>query len=378
MKDITIAGHLCLDLIPEFHRGHLTLEPGKLTSVGNMTFATGGCVANVGLSLLKLGVSAKLLGKVGADLFGDAVRRIISEQDPQAADTLNVSATDATSYTIVLNPPDVDRHFLHNPGSNDSFDIGDINLDVLKGSKIFYFGYPPLLKRFYEDEGQKLAELFRQVNALGVSTALDMTLPDPQAPSGQIDWQLFLRRVLPVTDIFVPSLPELLYMLKHPDFEACEKLPQPDTLLSEVSARLHDLGAGIVGVKLGAQGLYLNCATRQSLSRLSGLALNSEQWALREVWSPVFQVEVKGTVGAGDSTYAGFLAALLRHLPPEDCVSVACAVGACSVEGRDAVGAVLSWEDTVARMERWSRIPHQAPADWQPHPSGSYFRIKSV
>ena len=48
-------------------------EHGRLLVVDEMGIGLGGCAANTGLSLLKLGVNTAIIGKVGADGFGEYV-----------------------------------------------------------------------------------------------------------------------------------------------------------------------------------------------------------------------------------------------------------------------------------------------------------------
>ena len=73
-----VAGHLCLDVIPHITGNspeafRAAFVPGHLIDVGPATLSTGGPVSNTGLALHKLGVPTQLMGKVGADLFGQAV-----------------------------------------------------------------------------------------------------------------------------------------------------------------------------------------------------------------------------------------------------------------------------------------------------------------
>jgi len=65
---------------------------------------------------------------------------------------------------------------------------------------------------------------------------------------------------------------------------------------------------------------------------------------------------VIGTTGAGDATIAGFLAALLRDLPPDEAMNAALAVGACNVEAADALSGIRSWCETLQRINAgWAR-----------------------
>ena len=106
-----------------------------------------------------------------------------------------------------------------------------------------------------------------------------------------------------------------------------------------------DLGAKIVGLKLGNRGFYLRTAGEQVLVSMGrGRPADLSAWANRELWSPCFQADVVGTAGSGDATIAGFLTALLHKLPPEQAVTAAVAVGACNVEAADTLSGIQPWD----------------------------------
>ena len=128
------------------------------------------------------------------------------------------------------------------------------------------------------------------------------------------------------------------------------------------------MGVKIVGLKLGARGLYLRTADRTAIKSLGrGCPSDPDAWANREIWAPCFQVNVVGTTGSGDATIAGFLSALLRDLSPEEAVTAAVAVGACNVEAADAVSGIRSWEETMQRIRGgWRRHELRLTSpDWQ-------------
>ena len=362
--DAVVAGHICLDIIPDFSSvGEVPLSallrPGKLVEVGDATLSTGGAVANTGLALNILGVRTQLMGKVGDDALGRVVRDIISSRDPCLADGMVVDATVGTSYTVIISPPGVDRIFFHSPGANNTFGAGDVRYDIVEGVRLFHFGYPPVMRRTYQREGAELVEIFRRVRALGVTTSLDMALPDPASDGGHADWPAILRNVLPFVDVFLPSIEEILYMLRPATYRALlESAPEGDllpavtpALLSGVSAELLSLGAGIVGLKLGSRGFYLRTADELRLAGLGKASpVDPADWAQRELWSPCLRANLVGTTGAGDATIAGFLTGLLRGLPVKQAVKMAVAVGACNVEAADALGGLRSWDETQARL----------------------------
>ena len=159
-------------------------------------------------------------------------------------------------------------------------------------------------------------------------------------------------------DVFLPSDDELRFALDRPRFDANGEVP-----VSEVRAlgkRGLALGAKVVGIKCGARGLYVRTAGASHLAAMGRAApADPSAWAERELWSPCFVPEpLVGTTGAGDTTIAGFLAALLRGQTLERAVTMACAVGACNVEAAGAVNGVRSWDETTQRVQAgWTRQP---------------------
>jgi sugar/nucleoside kinase (ribokinase family) len=365
-----VAGHICLDIIPDLgniphSRFDSLFLPGHLIEVGQATLSTGGPVSNTGLALNKLGIPTQLMGKVGDDLFGQAVRQIVTSHGSHLADGMIVDEQAHTSYTVILSPPGVDRVFLHCPGANDTFTADDVRYDLCGQARLFHFGYPPLMKRMYENGGAQLVETYRRAKETGVTTSLDMAVPDTSSDGSRADWASILRSTLRYVDVFIPSIDEILYMLRRETFEELQhaakgaklSLPVMPELLSDLGRQLIEMGVKIVGLKLGNQGLYMRTADRAAIEDM-GRACSSDPaaWADREMWVPCFQVEVVGTTGAGDATIAGFLGALLRDYTPEAAMTAAVAVGACNVEAVDALSGIRPWEETMQRVEAgWPR-----------------------
>lgn len=369
-RSCIVAGHLCLDVIPTLiGTGNFasTFLPGRLLEAGPVLMATGGAVSNTGQALHKLGIDTRLMGKIGDDMFGQAILRLIEGVEARLAADTHIVPGEASSYTIILSPPNTDRIFLHCPGANDTFGADDIDYDALREADLFHFGYPPLMKRMYEHNGIELAALFQQAKATGITTSLDLAMPDPTAPSGQANWPAILETTLPYVDIFTPSIEEILLTLQPQQFHrlnAEAKAAHQDllavispTLLSDIGQKLLDLGAKIVLIKASHLGLYLRTADEKRLAEMGrAKPIVMTTWAKRELWAPIFETAVTGTTGAGDASIAGFLAALLQDLPPEEAVTMGNAVGACNVEAADATSGVRSWAETLARIEAgWTR-----------------------
>lgn len=363
---VAVAGHICLDIIPMF--GPLSggaIPPGTLVRVGAAQLATGGAVANVGLALHRLGATPRLVGKVGDDRFGAIILDLLRANDARLAEGMVVAPGEVTSYSVVINPLGVDRTFLHCPGANDSFGAADLLVADLTGVKLLHFGYPPLMHRIAADNGMELAELLAHAKAQGITTALDMAWPDPATQAGHIDWPALLRRCLPLVDVFLPNVGELLWMLDP-------SAPTSDwTVLHIIAVAEQCLrwGTALVGMKLGDQGCYLQATADTARWQTAGLALapRADHWQGRQLLAPCFQATVRGTTGAGDATIAGLLLAVLSGQSPEDALTSAVAVGACSVEAADAVSAIPLWDAVQAHIQAgWERLPFtRALTEWQ-------------
>ena len=377
-SQVVVAGHICLDLIPAFTAGSTVPAPGQLVQVGPAIVSTGGPVSNTGLALHHLGVPTQLMGKVGDDAFGSIVLDLVRSRSENLAQGIIVAQGETTSYSVVLSLPSVDRSFLHCSGANDTFCARDLKLETIAHTRLFHFGYPPLMAQMFADNGRNLMEVFQKVKSLGVTTSLDMVMVEPQSPAGQADWSAILRKALPHVDIFLPSIEELLVLLhEHTENQwlthTTDDIHLQMSSLRELASRLLLWGAGIVVFKLGLHGIYMRTAGRQRLTQLGAAApADLEEWANREIWSPIFKIDhFGGTTGAGDSAIAGFIAALLKEQSPENTMMFACAVGACNVEAADALSGLRTWEQTVLRIKNgWERQPQSFDEpDWHLHPA---------
>jgi sugar/nucleoside kinase (ribokinase family) len=370
--DVVVAGHICLDIIPGLSAAVGSpadlFRPGKLVKVGPAVVSTGGAVPNTGLALRRLGAAVRLMGKVGDDLLGNAILDVLRRHDPRLAEDMIVTAGENSSYSVVISPPGLDRTFLHCPGANDTFTAEDLPLARVAGTRIFHFGYPPLMHQMYADGGVGLARLLGGVRGQGAAVSLDMSRPDVTSEAGRADWPGLLRRALPHVDLFLPSLDETLLMLERETFLRLERDVGPAAMaahadgkmLGRLAERLLEMGPAVVILKLGDQGLYLR-TTGQAVRLAAvggGLNLDAAAWCDRELLAPCFDVVVAGTTGSGDATIAGFLAALLHGLRPEEALRTAVGVGACSVEQADATSGVPTWTAVQQRLAAgWRQRP---------------------
>ena len=312
--EVVCCGHVCLDVIPRLAHADLP-PPGGLAEVGPVDLATGGSVSNTGLALHKLGVGVRLVGRIGDDPFGREIRRRFEAAG--AAHDLAAVPGEPTSYTIVISPPGGDRRFLHCPGVNATFTDADVPDAALAGARLLHFGYPPAMRAMCQGDGAPLARLFRRARAAGLLVSLDLCGVDSAGWAGAVDWPALLANVLPHVDVFLPSADEL-----------ATTLPGGDPLA---------LGCRVLVVKDGERGLTVR--TR------SDAAAFGPGWGGRALRATTYDVEVRGTTGAGDTTIAGFLTGLLRGEPPEAAADLACAAGARCVGAADATSGLCGLDE---------------------------------
>ena len=367
-KKAVAAGHICLDITPVFPKGSAGTElshflrPGKLTEVEASAIHTGGSVANTGIAMKVLGADVRLIGKVGADAFGEMIRHILDEYG--AGGDLIVSEGETTSYTIVIAPPGVDRLFLHCPGANDSFSGEDIPAAALNDIALFHFGYPPLLRRMRENGGAELVRLLKDVKAQGIATSLDLADVDPASDAGKVDWKQLLTDTLPYVDFFVPSYEELCGMLDKPRLAALRAragdrdltdVLDPEDDIRPLAEMCIAMGAKAVLLKCGAPGMYLITSTEtDKIGRR--LELDADAWRDFSRFERSFRIDrVLSGTGAGDTSIAAFLTAVLGGCGPEEALQLASAEGALCCTAYDAVSGLLPF----------SKVREKISAGWE-------------
>ncbi len=366
--DIVVCGHICLDIIPRWSAGGMEmLVPGHVLEMAGVDVSTGGSVANTGLTLFRLGFQPKLLAKIGNDAFGKIILEILQEQNTDLSKNMIISSNDASSYTIVLNPPDTDRVFLHYPGSNRTFNADEIPYSDINGARLFHFGYPPLMEKFFQNKGKDLVRMFAKVRKMGMITSLDMAMPDPETSSGKIDWRELLKNVLPYVDIFMPSIDELLYMWNREDYQRWNKSEKILTLdwLVQLSQDLIEYGTKLILIKLGNIGLFLHTGKLENTHLLSHI--DQKIWSLRQLFSSCYKTEAVGTTGAGDAAIAGFLSQILQRSKPEEAMNISTATGAYCVEARDATSGIKTIDEIKERINRgWKKqVPLLSTKGWE-------------
>src|SRR5437870_12925731 len=141
---IIVADHVC-------HPVSHVPAAGELVMTEKMLLTIGGCAANAAVDLVKMGITAAVVGRVGSDVFGRIVADMLREH---GVDTSAIQTTPGadTSQTLIVNVTGQDRRFIHTFGANAIFSAADIPLEKVKQSKVLYLGGYLVMPKIVQDE----------------------------------------------------------------------------------------------------------------------------------------------------------------------------------------------------------------------------------
>lgn len=130
--DVTAMGELLIDF-----------TQNGVTDQGNNLFEAnpGGAPCNVLAMLEKLGKKTAFIGKVGDDLFGRLLTRVVSQAGIDISGLVSDTSS-RTTLAFVQNTPDGDRNFsfYRNPGADQLITTAEVRTDIIQNSKVFHFG----------------------------------------------------------------------------------------------------------------------------------------------------------------------------------------------------------------------------------------------
>ena len=300
---IVVADLVCEPVAAIPPSGGLALTPG-------MKLTIGGCAANVAVDMATLGLNVRLSGCVGDDLFGRAVGDMLSHSAVDCGG-LAVCPGTPTSATCVVNVQGEDRRFIHCIGSNAKYDGTQITDAELAAARVLYVGGYLLLPGLTPE---KVGALFQRARAAGVTTLLNVVLPE----HGKL-WDA-VATVLPWTDVFFPNNDEAARITGMTD-------------CNEQAVRFREAGCHTVVVTRGAEG---------------ALCVDD-----RHTWeAPAHLVRAVDATGTGDAFVAGYVYGLLRGADPAMCLRYGSAMGASCVQVLGATTGALSPQQLAEYVEQ--------------------------
>src|SRR5581483_6920208 len=266
------------------------------------------------IGLARLGFRAAVIGKVGADGFGDFVINRLNQED---VDTRGIrrDVKVGTSFTFVMIAPDGERAFFHYVGANGALTLDDVDFDAITQTQVLDIGGSFVMPGI---DGEPTAEILRRARRAGVITTLDTVW------NAAIDQYATIKPSLEWLDYFLPSLGEAKLIAAAAS--AAHDSP------SDIAQFFLDHGVKTVGLKMGLEGCYI---------RTRDLALKI----------PAYQVETVDNTGAGDAWRAGFIAGIVQGWALERTGRLANAVGASCVTAIGCTAGIKSLPETLHLME---------------------------
>ena len=320
--ELQLVGHVCVDIAPGIE-APVSLTPGVLSEIGAPRISVGGAVGNGARAAAALGRATAVACRIGDDALGDICASVLEETTPGGV-VLSRSGTAATSYSVIVQPPDRDRSIWHHTGANDEFD----GTCELVGARVVHFGYPTLCPAMTADGGAPSVALFERARAQGSATSLDLSYCAENSPLRGYDWDGYFSAVLPHVDLFCPSWDDVV--------SARGNLLEPEPGLVESTADdFLARGAAVVLITLGERGSYLATAhDARARGFAEAIGADPASWANRRAWVPAAPLErFVSSNGAGDTFKVAFLAGALDGRDP-----VAAATWAAEVVGRGIQG----------------------------------------
>lgn len=279
---IVVLGSINMDLVARVPR---LLRPGETLTGRTFTTVPGGKGANQAVACARLGAATHMIGRVGADAFGEALRASLRGC---GVDASGVAVQPGTSSGVaVITVDDAgENEIVVIPGANaalDQAELDRLNL-ALRGARVLLLQLEVPLAVV-----TAAAKLARQRS---VTVILD------PAPAQPLPAELY-----GAVDILTPNESEAAALVGF-------LLDSQEAIVRAGVAMLRR-GVSQVIIKLGAQGVY---------------------WTngVQDAFCPAFQVVAVDTVGAGDAFNGALAVGLAEDLPMMEAMRMAAAAGALS------------------------------------------------
>jgi sugar/nucleoside kinase (ribokinase family) len=301
--DVSIVGEINPDLI--FYGLPRELPEEREILATGFTLTLGSSSAILAHNLALLGTKVAFSAQIGSDALGDMCCERLNQAGIDVSHVTRSTSGTSTGVTLIL-PMATTRRILTYPGTMFELGIEDLDLDYLATAKHFHLSSPFLQRKLFPD----IPKLFSEMKRRGLTISLD-TNDDPEGK-----WDGLLEKILPLVDLLFCTEEELARFTR-----------------AEAAAERISAIVPLLVVKQGARGATAHRGGRQ-------IAVSA------------LQLDVRDTVGAGDTFDAGFLHQWLRNAPLETCMAYGNLAGGLSVTRS---GGTDAFNDSVYRKDFFER-----------------------
>ena len=316
MYDITVIGELLID----FTYYGLSENGGALFEQN-----AGGAVANVAALCAGFGAKTAFIGKIGKDMHGAFLRDTLRAKGIDTTGLIEDANVFTTLAFVKLTGSERCFSFARKPGADTCLSPSELNLDIIRNSRIFHFGSLSLTN---EPAKSATFAAITEAKKAGALCSYDPNYRASLWESEEIAVEN-MRSLVQYADVMKVSDEETVLLTGESDPVAAAK-------------KLVSLGVKYAAVTLGEKGAV--AATKDGV-----------------VECPAFPCKPVDTTGAGDAFWGAFLYRVLksgtafpRHNPDEinDFVKFANAAASICVEGRGAIPSMPGLEIVIAGLTR--------------------------
>jgi ribokinase len=300
---ITIFGSLNMDLVVQ--SPHLPV-PGETITGSTFFTAPGGKGANQAVACARLGAPARMVGRVGGDVFADALRQSLSESGVNI-EAVKTDPNQPSGVALITVGGEGQNTIVLVPGANGQMDLDDVTLlNNLPAQAILLL--------------QLEIPLPTVLAAARTARAQNATVILDPAPAQPLPAELYT-----LVSIFTPNETEA---------EKLTGIPlTTEAAIEQAASQLLNRGVGAVIIKLGARGIF----ARQAAQPVG-------------TFYPAFTVKAIDTVAAGDAFNGGLAAALAAGHPFPEALRWGLAAAAISTTRPGAQPSMPSFPEVLALL----------------------------
>ncbi len=263
----------------------IDFTPQGLSEKGNFLYEQnpGGAPANLAVAIARQQGQSVFVGKVGQDLFGDFLVRILKKE---GVDTSSVILSHRYRTTLAFvqlqENGERDFSFYRNPGADVAIESREVNFDTLNECGIFHYGSVSMTHNPARQTTFELLEYARRNHKL---LTFDPNLRQPLWPNLE-EARAQIRKGLEFCDILKVTEEELFFIMEIEDLaQAAEQMRK------EYAIPLILITRGQAGCIMKTEHHFISF--------------------------PGFSVKSVDSTGAGDAFFGSFLASVCRHEHPE-------------------------------------------------------------
>jgi 5-dehydro-2-deoxygluconokinase len=285
-----------------------------LAEVEHFSRCLGGSSANIAVGLARLGLRVGIISCVGKDLLADYLLQFLKKE---GVDTQHVRLVEGYNTSLCLtevSPPDhFPQVFYRCEPADSQVVVGPAEEAYIRQARMFLTNGTSLSA---SPALEATIQALKTAHKAGLRTVLDIDYRASSWPSPQEAGRA-AQAVLPSVDVVVGNEEEFRLLTGESDAAR-----QVEAVLAS--------GTRIIVRKLGAKGVEAHTHQRSCLAE------------------PV-PIKVVSTIGAGDGFAAGFLYALDRNLPLEECLRYGNAAAAVVVS-RVNCSEAMPYAEELARL----------------------------